>query len=71
MGLEVLSARQREVFDALGLGLGDKEIAAKLGISTKTIASYVTRMRVRLGVASLRELVVLAVESRLQTTRGL
>lgn len=37
----VLSQREREILDALGNGLRDKEIAALLGISIETVRTHV------------------------------
>lgn len=50
----VLSQREREVLEALGHGLRDKEIAARLGISIETVRTHV-RNAVRTLGAHTRE----------------
>lgn len=44
--------REREVAALVHLELGDKEIAARLGIAVPTVKAHVGRLMARLGVRS-------------------
>ena len=55
-----LSDREFEVFRLMGKGVGPKEIAAKLGLSVKTIETYQDHLKRKLHVSSGRELLRLA-----------
>ncbi len=55
--LSALSARQREVLDLLMRGCLNKQIAAELGISERTVEIHRNACMTRLGVGSLVELV--------------
>jgi FixJ family two-component response regulator len=59
--LGMLSAREREVFDALVEGLSNKEAATRLGISVRTVEAHRANLMQRLGAESLPELVRLAI----------
>lgn len=59
--LGMLSAREREVFDALVEGLSNKEVATRLGISVRTVEAHRANLMQRLGAESLPELVRLAI----------
>ncbi|WP_244237625.1 response regulator transcription factor [Corallococcus llansteffanensis] len=48
--LRLLTARERQVVSCVCAGLGNKQIAAKLGISTWTVAAHLRRIFVKLGV---------------------
>lgn len=50
--LERLSPRERQLLGALADGLSNNEIAAHLGISEQTVKNYVSRILLKLGVAS-------------------
>ena len=54
-GLESLSGREREIADLVALGRTNKEIAAELYLSEKTIESHMTRLFGKLGVRSRAE----------------
>jgi two-component system response regulator FixJ len=58
--LAALSAREREVFDALVEGLSNKAVATRLGISVRTVEAHRANLMQRLGAESLPELVRLA-----------
>ena len=60
-----LTDRQREVLDLLVAGLSNKEIAARLGISPKTVMHHTTAIYQVLGVRGRAEAAVAAV--RMQT----
>ena len=55
-----LTARQRQVLDLLILGLTNKEIAFRLGISEKTVKVHRQQVMEKTGTMSLAELVVLS-----------
>jgi DNA-binding NarL/FixJ family response regulator len=60
--LSRLSDREFEVFRMTGKGSGPKEIAARLGLSVKTIETYQDHLKRKLGAANGRELLRLAME---------
>ena len=55
--LAVLTAREREVLEQAAQGLHAKEIAARLGISPRTVEVHKTRIMAKLGVRNVAELV--------------
>jgi DNA-binding NarL/FixJ family response regulator len=55
-----LTGREREVLDRLARGLGNDAIAARLGISTKTVQNNVSALLLKLGVATRAQAVVVA-----------
>jgi two-component system response regulator DegU len=58
--LDCLTAREREIMDFLRLGLRNREIAKRTGVSEKTVASHVASLIVKLGVGSRVEAALLA-----------
>ncbi|NTV09453.1 MAG: response regulator transcription factor [Zoogloea sp.] len=62
---EVLSPREFEVFRMLARGLGVEEIAARLCVSTKTVANYQTMIRQKTGLATTLEMFRFAQARRL------
>ena len=54
-GLAGLSGREREVADLVALGRTNKEIAAELFLSEKTVESHMSRLFGKLGVRSRAE----------------
>ncbi|HWB12812.1 MAG TPA: response regulator [Pirellulales bacterium] len=54
--LGTLTAREREVFDAITASLGTKQIAARLGISPRTIEVHRSRVLTKMGVETVIEL---------------
>jgi FixJ family two-component response regulator len=61
--LAALTAREREVLEQAAQGLHAKEIAARLGISPRTVEVHKTRIMEKLGVRNLAELVRFAVSA--------
>ncbi len=61
----VLNKREQEVLKLVALGFLDKEIADRLSISIKTVESYKARIKEKLGLSRLAELVRYAVEQGL------
>ena len=58
--LDQLSRRESEVFKALIVGEPNKDIAARLGVSPKSITTYRDRLFTKLQVQSIAELCALA-----------
>ena len=58
---DLLSAREREVLRLIGDGRSTAEIARSLAISTKTVDSYRTHIKDKLGFADAHELLYYAV----------
>lgn len=52
-----LTNREREVLELLADGLGNKQIAAQLGISTNTVKTHLEMLFEKLGVSSRAEAV--------------
>ncbi|MFM1769052.1 MAG: hypothetical protein RJA22_1581 [Verrucomicrobiota bacterium] len=55
-GVERLSDRELKVFELMGAGLGNREIAARLGISAKTVDAHRESIKNKLGLASAKAL---------------
>ena len=62
VGLERLSDRELEVFQWIGLGLSVNDIATKLSVSPKTVESYRSHIKEKLGLSSANEVVRFAVQ---------
>lgn len=60
VGIAALSPRQREILREIGRGQSNKEIAADLGISVKTVETHRARMMESLGCRRANDLVLLA-----------
>ena len=58
--IDSLPKRQREILEALGAGRSTKQIAADLGLSTKTVETHRARMMEALGVRNATELLRMA-----------
>jgi DNA-binding NarL/FixJ family response regulator len=63
-----LSEQESHVFSLLGDGEGTTDIAAAMGISTRTVDSYYARIMEKLGVDGMRELRRRAISSRRDRT---
>jgi FixJ family two-component response regulator len=59
--LAALTARERDVLEQAAKGLHAKEIAARLGISPRTVEVHKTRIMEKLGVRNIGELVRFAI----------
>jgi len=55
--VELLSDRELEVFRRLGGGQGTRKIADEMGLSMKTVQAYSARIKEKLGLANISELV--------------
>jgi DNA-binding NarL/FixJ family response regulator len=61
--LASLSPRQRQIFGLIAEGLTTKQIAARLGVSIKTIETHRAQLMERLGIRDIAGLVRLAVRT--------
>lgn len=61
--LSLLTRREREVLELTTEGLSQKQVAALLGISIKTVGAHMQSLLVKLGVHSRIEAVALAVRA--------
>jgi DNA-binding CsgD family transcriptional regulator len=68
--LDALSAREREVFVLFARGVPQREIAAQLGISIKTVETHRTRIGHKLGLRTREELIRCALESSVLRPSG-
>ena len=59
--VELLSDRELEVFRRLGEGQGTRKIATEMGLSMKTVQAYSARIKEKLSLANISELVRAAV----------
>jgi PAS domain S-box-containing protein len=64
-GALALTPREREVVKLLVEGTGNKETAAILGITVKTVETHRARIMLRLGLHSTRELVQYAIHNKI------
>ncbi|CAM2778209.1 response regulator transcription factor [Prescottella defluvii] len=62
--LAELSEQERAVFDLIGQGLTNREIAERLFLAEKTIKNYVSRLLAKLGMQRRTQAAVLATELR-------
>jgi len=58
---EALTGQERKVFELVGRGHSNREVAAITGLSEKTVRNYLTRVFEKLGVRRRSELVALQV----------
>jgi DNA-binding NarL/FixJ family response regulator len=70
VGLQSLTAREREVLTLVGGGSNNDEIAARLVISPATARTHVGHILTKLGARDRVQLVVIAYESGLLTPRS-
>ena len=62
-GIELLSARERQVIQQLAAGMTNREIAHTLGLSPHTVKNYLFRIFDKLGVSSRTELLYLTMNN--------
>jgi DNA-binding NarL/FixJ family response regulator len=62
LDLDLLTDREFEVFSLMGRGLTPAELAARLGVSAKTIDTFRERIKSKLGLPSAHALLVQAIE---------
>ncbi|WP_226435232.1 response regulator [Rhodococcus yananensis] len=63
-GLDTLTGREREVFDCIGEGLSNRQIATRLGVGETTVKTHVARVLHKLGLQSRIQAAILAHEAR-------
>jgi DNA-binding NarL/FixJ family response regulator len=59
--LDTLTPREREILEVLAEGLADKEIAARLSVSTATVRTHVNAILAKTGARSRTQALILAV----------
>ncbi|APR37967.1 MULTISPECIES: response regulator transcription factor [unclassified Paraburkholderia] len=64
-GLECLSPREVEVLQYLARGVSNKDIATRLYLSDKTVSTYKSRLREKLGLSSLAGMIEFATHHKL------
>ena len=62
--IEALSDREKEVFELVAQGLGNKAIAARLYLSVRTVEGHLASVYAKLGVHSRSEAMLVAIERR-------
>ncbi|MFI5310952.1 MAG: response regulator transcription factor [Gemmatimonadales bacterium] len=60
-GIAALTSREREILALVADGLGNKQIAVRLGISTNTVKTHLELLFEKLGVSSRAEAVAMGV----------
>jgi DNA-binding NarL/FixJ family response regulator len=63
-GLNLLASRETEVANLVAIGLPNKEIALRLGITEHTVSNYLFRIYNKLGICSRVELVLYIMKQR-------
>ncbi|MFF3068915.1 response regulator [Kitasatospora sp. NPDC057904] len=67
--LDPLTARELDVLQLVGAGLGNSEIADELAVTVGTVKTHLNRIMTKVGISSRAQAVVLAYESGLITPR--
>lgn len=65
-----LSARERELVELIARGMDNAQVAARLGLSEKTVKNHITRIFAKLEVENRARLIVLAREAGFGLSRG-
>lgn len=63
--MPILTAREREVTQLLAEGKSSKEVATVLNLSTKTVETHRSNIMRKLGLHSIRDLVVYAIKNNI------
>ena len=63
-GGEALTGQERRVFELVGRGHSNREVAERTGLSEKTVRNYLTRVFAKLGLTRRSELVAVYVSQR-------
>jgi DNA-binding NarL/FixJ family response regulator len=63
--LPILTTREREVTQLLAEGKSSKEVASLLNLSTKTVETHRSNIMRKLGLHSIRDLVVYAIKNNI------
>jgi len=66
-----LSDREKEILELLAGGVGNKEIATRLVISTNTVKVHLRNIYAKLGVSSRTEAVMFAIRNHLVLVDGI
>ncbi len=61
--VETLTPRELDIIRLLGVGLGNKEIASRLGVAVTTVRTHLNRVYDKLGSASRVELALYAAQT--------
>ena len=69
-GPNVLSARELAAVELYASGLSASETGKEMGLSPKTVESYLARAKAKLGLHTRREIVRFALEAGLLRTEG-
>ncbi len=69
-GVDVLSDRELEVFRLLGHAVTTRGVADELRVSVKTVETYLARIREKLGLRTMNEVICHAVQWVNSDTRG-
>ncbi len=69
--IDMLTPRERQVFDLCALATTNEDVAKRLGMSVKTVETHRARINRKLGVSSPAQLVVFAVREGLLTRKDL
>ena len=64
-GVPALSVRELHVLKSVAVGMSNKQIARRLGISEKTVRNHLTRILTKLGASNRTEAVVSAMRAGL------
>lgn len=67
---DILSKRERQVFDLLGCGLENQEIADKLQMTAINASRHLQLIRNRLGLTTSRELLTAAIKRQIAKKGG-
>jgi DNA-binding NarL/FixJ family response regulator len=65
-----LTPRENEILRHLANGRGNKEIAALLGITVRTVETYRSKIMLKLGLHSLAELIHYAMRNEIISVKG-